>query len=800
MPEIEKEYIQLRKNIIDAEFSRLNPVQRQAVYHTEGPLLILAGAGSGKTTVIVSRIANLVRFGGAYNSTRVPVGLDEDAMDFLRNYSAKDADEESMRYMERLIADRPVNPWSILAITFTNKAAGELRERLVTLLGDSGRDVCAATFHSACVRILRREIEALGYASSFTIYDTDDSLKVIKECMKKLNVDEKTLAPRAVLSAISRAKDAMRTPDDLARDGEKDFRVAQIAKLYGMYQDSLRASSAVDFDDIILLTVRLFREHPEVLEKYRNRYRYIMVDEYQDTNHAQYLLVSLLAGGHHNICVVGDDDQSIYKFRGATIENILSFEKQFEDASVIRLEQNYRSTGTILDAANAVIANNTERKGKNLWTSNEKGGKIKVFCAEDEAGEAEFISKTIRRNVMGGAQYRDHAVLYRMNAQSANLERSFIKHSIPHRIVKGQSFFERKEIRDVVAYLSVVNNPNDALRMERIINEPKRGIGPTTMAAAQEIAATLGISLFEVISHSDEYTALEKKSGVLKSFAKMISELAEMAEDSPVSEVYDAVLERSGYVAALEKEGNEGIDRIENVAELKSFILKYEESAEEPSLSGFLEETALFSDLDRLDDDNSVLMMTLHSAKGLEFPFVFIAGVEEGIFPGMSAIYSQSEMEEERRLAYVGITRAKKKLYLTHANSRMIFGRTSRNHRSRFIDEIPEELLELDDTFHRRLRSEPRPKRRERVVTGRDIGISHAAASAQHPGTRPAAAAVPAAKPSFAPGETVKHKVFGNGMIISSVSVGNDSLLEISFDSVGTKKIMANFAKLEKLE
>ena len=388
MPEIEKEYIQLRKNIIDAEFSRLNPVQRQAVYHTEGPLLILAGAGSGKTTVIVSRIANLVRFGGAYNSTRVPGGLDEDAMDFLRNYSAKDADEESMRYMERLIADRPVNPWSILAITFTNKAAGELRERLVTLLGDSGRDVCAATFHSACVRILRREIEALGYASSFTIYDTDDSLKVIKECMKKLNVDEKTLAPRAVLSAISRAKDAMRTPDDLARDGEKDFRVAQIAKLYGMYQDSLRASSAVDFDDIILLTVRLFREHPEVLEKYRNRYRYIMVDEYQDTNHAQYLLVSLLAGGHHNICVVGDDDQSIYKFRGATIENILSFEKQFEDASVIRLEQNYRSTGTILDAANAVIANNTERKGKNLWTSNEKGGKIKVFCAEDEAGEA----------------------------------------------------------------------------------------------------------------------------------------------------------------------------------------------------------------------------------------------------------------------------------------------------------------------------------------------------------------------------------------------------------------------------
>ena len=788
MQDLNQEFLELKRKIIDAEFSRLNPMQRQAVYHTDGPLLILAGAGSGKTTVIVSRIANLVRFGRAYNSERVPYGLDEEALAFLRGYSREGADEEDVRYMEQLLADRPVNPWNILAITFTNKAAGELRERLVTLLGEGGREVNASTFHSACVRILRREIEALGYSSSFTIYDTDDSLRVIKDCLRRLNIDEKLCAPRAALSVISKAKDALKSPDALAAEAGRDFRLGQIAKIYGLYQESLQASSAVDFDDIILLTVRLFSEHPDVLEKYRSRYRYIMVDEYQDTNHAQYLLVSLLAGGHHNLCVVGDDDQSIYKFRGATIENILSFEKQFKDAAVIRLEQNYRSTGTILDAANAVIANNTARKGKNLWTGNEKGEKVEVFCAEDEAGEAEFIAKTIRRNVEAGAHYGDHAVLYRMNAQSANLERSFIKNAVPHRIVKGQSFFDRKEIRDIVAYLSVVNNPNDALRMERIINEPKRGIGQATVTAAQEIASTLGVSFFEVISHSDDYTALERKSGVLKGFAAMIAELAEMAEDSRVSEVYDAVLERSGYVTALEKEGSEGYDRIENVAELKSLILKYEEEAEEPSLSGFLEETALFSDLDRLDDDDSVLMMTLHSAKGLEFPYVFIAGAEEGIFPGMAASFDHDELEEERRLAYVGITRAKKKLWLTHAGTRMLFGRTSRNHRSRFIDEMPDELLELSSARRRPLAFAPAERRPERRphAAGRDIGIS-----AQKP--------TAAAKASFAPGDTVRHRVFGEGLVISAVNVGNDTLLEISFDNVGTKKIMANFAKLEKL-
>ncbi|MBQ3050018.1 MAG: UvrD-helicase domain-containing protein [Oscillospiraceae bacterium] len=797
MPDFEKEFLQLKKAVIDKEFSRLNPVQRQAVYHTDGPLLILAGAGSGKTTVIVSRIANLVRFGSAYNSDRIPYSLTEDDLDFLRSYSHNNADEESMQYMENLLAVNPVNPWNILAITFTNKAANELQERLVTLLGNSGRDVCASTFHSACVRILRREISVLGYNSDFTIYDTDDSLRIIKECMKKLNIDDKSLPPRSVLSAISRNKDSLGGVEELEKAGAKDYRVAQIAKIYDGYQKTLRSSNAVDFDDIIALTVKLFSEHPDVLEKYRKRFRYIMVDEYQDTNHAQYLLVSLLAGGHHNLCVVGDDDQSIYKFRGATIENILSFEKQFDDAKVIRLEQNYRSTSTILDAANKVIANNTERKGKNLWTSNEKGEKIKVYCSEDESGEAEFIAKTIRKNVMNGASYKDHAVLYRMNAQSANLERAFIKHSIPHRIVKGQSFFDRKEIRDIIAYLSVVNNPNDALRMERIINEPKRGIGPATISAATEIANTLGLSLFEVLSHSDEYTALERKTNVLSSFTKMIAELAEMAENSPVSEVYDAVLERSGYIVALEKEGPEGIDRIENVAELKSFILKYEENADEPSLTGFLEESALFSDIDRLDDDDSVLLMTLHSAKGLEFPTVFIAGAEEGIFPGMSAAFNPSELEEERRLAYVGITRARKHLCITHANSRMIFGRTSRNHRSRFIEEIPEELLEIDNPFRRSrpaLESAPRQHREFGSAAGRDIGIS-GRRDASKPG-RPAAAP---SGDSYSAGDMVNHKVFGNGMVISCVPVGNDHLLEISFDTVGTKKIMANFAKLKKL-
>ena len=797
-------YQQLKRAILQRRFSHLNPMQRQAVLAVEGPVLILAGAGSGKTTVLIHRIACLLQFGlASVRQDDMPPLSEED----WRILELAAADGSYMERAGQLIAHDVPAPWNILAITFTNKAAGELRARLAGMLGTRGEDVHAATFHAACSRILRAEIEALGYNRNFTIYDTDDSVRVIKDAMAELHISDKNFAPKALLGNISRAKDKMLTPEGLRQSAGDNFALQVTARIYGRYQQMLKDANALDFDDIILLTVKLFQQFPEVLQKYQRRYRYIMVDEYQDTNHAQYLLVSLLAA-HGNLCVVGDDDQSIYKFRGATIENILSFEQQFGQTKVIRLEQNYRSTGTILDAANAVISRNSQRKGKTLWTQNSRGEKVLYHKAADEQREAHFIASTIRKNHEKGAKYSDHAILYRMNALSSTLEQMFIRQGIPYRIIGGLKFFDRKEVKDILAYLAVLNNPDDSLRLRRIINEPKRGIGEATMNTAQQVAESLGQSLYRTLQTAEEYAPLSGKSRALMKFTAMMDGIAESVDEVPLIETLEQVLDQSGYVRALEaKNDMESRGRLENIGELKTTILKYMEETEEPSLSGFLEEIALYTDLDNLsEDDDKVVLMTLHSAKGLEFPYVFITGLEEGIFPGQQAIYEPTELEEERRLAYVGITRAKRELYLTGAAQRMLFGRTTRNRPSRFVGEIPGELMKTEDeterfgSYHsgygeRTGYGSGYGARQTSVYRPNKLGSSPAPAPAA-PRPRPA---VPAAEPfTLKTGDRVYHKTFGEGSILKIEPMGGDHLLTIHFDKVGAKRLMATFARLEK--
>ena len=777
-------YNQLKTAALTRAFSHMNEMQREAVFQTDGPVLILAGAGSGKTTVLVNRVENILLFGGASCSTAMPHSLSGQDEAYLRDFA--EGREDDRRRLADIIAVGAPRPWNILAITFTNKAAGELKARLSARLGPDGDDVAAATFHSACVRILRREIEALGYGSSFTIYDTDDSLRVIKDAMKTQNVDDKTFPPKSVLGMIGRAKDEMMTPEELEKSAPGDFRTGVVAKLYRQYQNTLKGSNAVDFDDIIVLTVRIFEQYPDVLERYRARYKYIMVDEYQDTNHAQYRLVSLLASGHRNLCVVGDDDQSIYKFRGATIENIMSFEQQFPGARVVRLEQNYRCTQSILDAANAVIANNRERKGKTLWTDNGEGEHVRLYRAADEQGEARHIVDRVLENVENGASYKDHAVLYRMNAQSNMIERAFVKAGVPYRIIGGLRFFERKEIRDIIAYLSVINNPGDTVRLKRILNEPKRGIGDSTAASVEELSVQTGETMFSVIASADQYATIQKKAKPLLEFAQMMQSLMDTAREEPLESLLDAVLERTGYLVYLQAQGFEGQTRIENIEELGSTIVKFVEENPEGDLAQFLEEVALYTDMDRTDlSDDAVLMMTMHSAKGLEFPYVFIAGAEDGIFPGRMALNSPEEIEEERRLAYVGITRAKRELVLTTAAQRLIFGQTTRNRLSRFVREIPEHLLEVTDATvrvsHASVQEAPNP-----------YLVSTSGLSAASRPTAPVAA-------TLRPGDMVGHKVFGEGMVLSVQPMANDQLVEVSFEKVGTKKVMANFANLKKL-
>lgn len=812
----------LRKQAIENDFKRMNSMQLAAVTKVRGPVLILAGAGSGKTTVLVNRISNMCKYGDAYLSEDISGVTDADIA------AAKAYISNPVGEVPGCLRVNPVKPWQILAITFTNKAAGELKERISAMLGPDAEDIWAGTFHSTCAKMLRRYGDRLGYSSHFTIYDTDDQKRLMKEIYKQLRLDDKSIPIKTTLSQISHAKDSLVMPEDFQTGG--DYLRTAVAKAYDLYQKQLKAADAMDFDDLLVNAVKLLSENSEVLDYYSNKFRYIMVDEYQDTNHAQYVFVKLLAEKHRNICVVGDDDQSIYRFRGATIENILSFETQYTEAQVIRLEQNYRSTQNILDAANAVIAGNTERKGKNLWTENVRGDKITLYTAPDEQGEARYIADRILSNVEDGDAFSDHAVLYRTNSQSATLENVFVRSGISYRIIGGHRFFERKEIRDVIAYLNVISNPDDSVRLRRIINEPKRGIGDTTVAAVAEIAEGLSTSMFEVIRNADDYPALSRAASKLKAFAAVIDELRELSEDEDITlhQLLELTLDKTGYMASLLTQGEEGANRAENVNELSSGIMQYESESEEPTLQGYLEEVALISDIDSYEsDDNKVVLMTLHSAKGLEFNNVFIAGMEEGIFPGNQSIYGgPEEIEEERRLAYVGITRAKKKLTLTNTYTRMLYGTTSRNRPSRFLSEIPEELLiaegntnPFSDSFGEGFSGASGGYRR-----GGSFGYSGGrSASSDYSGGRTAAAGYssggafgrPASQrkaasvhsaqskvenKTYTVGMRVRHKTFGEGKILKCTPMGNDTFMEIAFDSAGLKKLMAGFAKLEILE
>ncbi len=769
-------------------FSRMNEMQQEAVFTVKGPVLVLAGAGSGKTTVIVNRIANMINFGDAFFSDHE--GSPED-ISFLTDYAEGRTDDFST--LRDIAAVDPIKPWNILAITFTNKAAAELKERLSAMLGEDALNVHASTFHSACMRILRSEIGAIGFSSDFTIYDSDDSQRMIKNCMAELDISEKQFAPRAALSEISFAKDRMISPEELLEEAGSDYRKKAIAKLYAHYMKRMRAANALDFDDILCYTVRIFEEFPDVLEKYRSRFRYILVDEYQDTNHVQFRLVSLLSKEHKNICVVGDDDQSIYRFRGANIENILGFEDQFEGAKVIRLEQNYRSTQTVLDAANAVISHNTGRKEKKLWTSGEKGDKVLWYKAFDENDEAQFIADTIKENYKKSGCYADNAVLYRMNAQSNTIERALSRAHIPYRIYGGLRFYDRKEIKDVTSYLAFINNHNDMLRFRRIINEPKRGIGDSTLALIEDISRDLGISPFEVISTCDDFAPLAKKATALKNAAAMFSMLTEKSEELPLDEFLDLLLDKTGYLDYLKTLDN-AETKIENVEELRSSVVQYMNTAEEPSLGGFLEEVSLYTEADRdSSEEDRVTLLTIHSAKGLEFTNVFVTGLEEGIFPGTRSQDSEEDMEEERRLAYVALTRAKKQIYLTSASQRILFGQTQRNITSRFIKEIGKELYDKHDNA---------AAVRSRIQADSDKAVTEVHSSTlQQQLARNKMHAGSAARDTntYTPGERVLHNSFGAGTIVSVKPLAGDSMLEIAFDDHGTKKIMANYARLKKL-
>lgn len=774
------EIVELRKKIIENEFARMNDMQKKAVLSVNGQLLILAGAGSGKTTVLVNRIANILRFGEAYESDKLYGDYSEDECSEIIS-AARGETTISDELAAKLSVGR-VQPWRILAITFTNKAAKELKERICNKVGDDGFDIWASTFHSCCSRILRRYGDLIGYTSHFTVYDTDDTKKLIKDCMKALQIDEKFLPIRSVQFHISRAKDSVETPEDLKRTVGEDSRLISIAAVYEMYQKRLKAANAMDFDDIILNTVHLFREHSEVLEKYQEQFKYIMVDEYQDTNKLQYELVRLLTGKNGNLCVVGDDDQSIYKFRGATIENILNFEENYPNAQVIRLEQNYRSTKTILSAANGVIENNEQRKGKTLWTENDQGEPVHIFTAFDEQGEASYIARTITDKVSKGAKFSDFAILYRMNSQSQNIERAFTRMAVPYRVIGGHRFFDRMEIRDMIAYLAVICNHDDNVRLKRIVNVPKRAIGESSVARVENIAGNLGESIFHIMNTSDEFSILSRVSPSLLEFCKLINDLTQMLDDgNSIADVYDCLIKSIGYRGYLRKTSDHADSAIENIEELKSSIMQYEEeNGEAASLEGFLEEVALLTDIDNYNSESdSVIMMTLHSAKGLEFPYVFIPGMEDGIFPGYHATISEDELQEERRLAYVGITRAKKEIYLVNAESRMVFGKTSRNRPSRFIAEIPAEFVKSERVEHARTSISAAKKNRPKPTY--DVERTITPTTAKSSGA------------SFKVGDRINHKVFGPGLIISATKTANDMLLEVSFEKVGTKKLMANF-------
>lgn len=763
-------------------YDKLNEPQREAVYHTDGPLLILAGAGSGKTRVLTHRIAYLIE-------------------------------------------ERNVNPWNILAITFTNKAAGEMRERVDSLVGFGSESIWVSTFHSMCVRILRRFIDRLGYDNRFTIYDTDDQKTLMKEVCKKVAIDTKVFKERSLMSAISSAKNELILPDEFELNAGGDFAKLKIAKVYREYEAQLKANNALDFDDLLVKTVQLLQTQPDVLDNYQERFRYIMVDEYQDTNTVQFQLVRLLAGKYRNLCVVGDDDQSIYKFRGANIRNILDFEHEFSDACVIKLEQNYRSTGNILNAANRVIANNKGRKEKTLWTANGEGELVHLRQFDTGYDEADFIAEDIKKEVRAGASYNDHAVLYRTNAQSRLLEEKFVAMNVPYKIVGGVNFYARREIKDLLAYLKTIDNGMDDIAVRRIINVPKRGIGLTTINRIQEAAAERGLGFYETLMAPELIPGIGRSAAKLDSFAALIEYFKGLTGQMSITDLLREVIEKTGYMESLDSEDKEDAQaRKENIDELINKAAAYEEAAEdrdEPAtLSAFLEEVALVADIDSLDEEQDyVVLMTLHSAKGLEFPHVYLAGMEDGLFPSYMTITSddRDDLEEERRLCYVGITRAEQELTLTCARRRMVRGETQYNKISRFIKEIPAELL---DTGSRRIEPETevpvqqntyahaREAFRARAFgaaysngAGKSSGVSSGKSSqglaSLQKGSQLAAGS--GGSPDYAEGDRVRHVKFGEGTVLEIRSGGRDYEVTVDFDSAGVRKMFAKFAKLVKI-
>ncbi len=778
-------FIQLRRKALEKYFSGLNDMQKKAVFHVNGSLLVLAGAGSGKTTAIINRIINLVKFGNAYyDETSAGNEYDEK---IIRDYlDGKPVSDDDLR---DAVAVSPVKPWNILAITFTNKASEELKTRLELKLGNDGLNVNASTFHSACVRILRRYIDRLGFENNFTIYDSDDSQRMIKSVMAELEIPEKNFPPKSVLSSISSAKNKLESPKHVLDNAGNDFRAKMVARIYASYQMRMKEANALDFDDIILLTVMLFESQPDVLEYYRNRYKYIMVDEYQDTNYAQFKFVWLLASAHKNICVVGDDDQSIYKFRGADIRNILSFEKHFENTETIRLEQNYRSTKNILDSANSIIKNNTERKSKTLWTNDEAGSKIVWYKALDENDESDFVSNQIKENFKKNKKYGSNAILYRMNAQSNIIEKSLIKNHIPYKIYGGMRFFDRKEVKDVTAYLNVINNPFDMLRFKRIVNEPKRGIGDATVSLIEEICRDLKISPVDVMRNASEYPPISKKAVQLKNFATILDGLSEKLKTTPLPEFIDEVTAKTGYQNMLKNLGDEGAERLQNIGELKTNAIQYLEKNPDGNLEGFLEEVSLYSEADR---DNSisdrVVLMTVHSAKGLEFENVFIVGLEDGLFPSSRSFDNNEDLEEERRLAYVAITRAKKHLYISSANSRTLFGQTHQNITSRFIKELDMNLVEKHENSSIKLRNSVYKDisavqsipLQQQILRNRANSVNKSVSQ----------------DTEFKPGDKVINRSFGEGTVISiSQPDSKNTILEVCFDKVGVKRMASGFVK-----
>ena len=815
MSDWKERFITARKKIIEASWPNLNPEQRKAVMAADGPLLILAGAGSGKTTVLIHRIASLLKFGRGGDSRELPPGATESDADFLESYARFRSPEDREKAEELCALDRAA-PWQIIAITFTNKAADELVARLERMLGAEGGEIWASTFHSACVRILRKNVHYLGlFGRDFTIYDTSDSQSLLKRILKDMDLDEKRYPPRSLLSAISAAKNEAVLPEDYLKDAGSDPWKKTVGEVYQEYRKRMLQADAMDFDDLLLYTVLLLENAAEVREYYQRWFRYVLVDEYQDTNLLQYRLVRLLAGARQNLCVVGDDDQGIYKFRGATIRNILDFEEDYPGARVIKLEQNYRSTGTILEAANAVIRENRGRKGKTLWTANEAGERITLYTAQSENDEAQYIASRILSDVSAGGSFRDHAVLYRVNALSNRLEYALKRNGIPYRIYGGTRFYDRAEVKDMLAYLCVVSNPGDTLRLRRIVNNPPRGIGDTTVERASALAASEGKNLYAVLETAESYPELQRSAKNIAAFVGIIREARERME-GPLDELYDFLLRRSGYRAMLEADNKqENVTRLENVEELKTNILSFiKERGGTGTLADFLDEMALYSDTDEMSDsDNKVSLMTMHSAKGLEFPTVYVAGAEDGLFPGLKSIGDEGEMEEERRLCYVAITRARKKLYITNARQRMVFGRTQNNLLSRFIASVPEELL---DKLPREQRS---PSRWDDALpwdesdfqegdrrSGGEGGYrrSYTQGSYSRPASRAPSRPMPmksVKKPAPAApelclrvGDGVEHRAFGKGTVLTVRPMGPDSMLEVAFEKEGIKKLMLSSA------